>query len=170
MDPKSSPHSGSQKERFCSYLLHWSKVGRLRNGLILGAVWRAVLYKIRTKSGNGGYPKIGAEKRHPPLRKQVPMTMARGSLTAAPRVRAFLNKKQLSEQETRTAAHFWIHFRALFLEWAIFWFHVWRNVHVLMKSETKKTSHCKCFSLTVPFQRLVIWHALGQGPANSTPL
>ena len=83
-----------------------------------------------------------------------------------PRVRAFLNKKQLSEQETSTAAHFWIHFRALFLEWAIFWFHVWRNVHVLMKSETKKTSHCKCFSLTVPFQRLVIWHALGQGPAN----
>ena len=33
-----------------------------------------------------------------------------------PRVRAFLNKKQQSEQETTTAAHCWVHFWARFLE------------------------------------------------------
>ena len=33
MVPKTDPHSGSQKVRFCSFLLHLSKVRRLRNGL-----------------------------------------------------------------------------------------------------------------------------------------
>ena len=36
-----------------------------------------------------------------------------------PRVRGFLDKKQLSEQETRTGAHFWVHFWAVVLELVI---------------------------------------------------
>ena len=47
MVPKTGPHSGSQKVRVCCYLLHLSKVRRLRNGPILGAVWGPVFYKIR---------------------------------------------------------------------------------------------------------------------------
>ena len=128
-----------------------------------------ILEAIFTKNPNFEWKKGSKKwinKRVPALTQKASYDHGPGLPDSPPRMRAFLNKKQLSEQETRTAAHFWIHFRALFLEWAIFWFHVWRNVHFLMKSETKKTSHCKCFSLIVPFQRLVIWHALGQGPAN----
>ena len=109
------------------------------------------------------------KKRVAPFTQTGPYGQAPGLPDSPPRVRAFLNKKQLSEQETRTAAHFWIHFRALFLERTIFWFHVCKIVHFLMKSETKKTSHCRYLQMLffmVPFQRSMIWHALGQGPAN----
>ena len=60
------------------------------------------------------------KKRVPALTETGDDDHGPGLPDSPPRVRAFLNKKQLSEQETRTAAHFWIHFRALFLEWAIF--------------------------------------------------
>ena len=111
----------------------------------LEVFWRHFSSKIAFLSEQRA-PKNGSKKGCPPLRKQGARTdydHGPGLPDSPPRVRAFLNKKQLSEQETRTAAHFWIHFRALFLEWAIFWFHVWKKDHFLMKSETKKTSYCR---------------------------
>ena len=63
MDPKSSPHSGSQKVRFCCYL------PRARSDVSeMDPFWELFEDKFCTtyeKIGNGGYPKIGAEKRHP---------------------------------------------------------------------------------------------------------
>ena len=47
-----------------------------------------------------------------------------------------------------------------------FWVDVWKIVNFLMESETKKRSNCRSFCSLYLFQRLVIWHALGQGPAN----
>ena len=59
------------------------------------------------------------KKRVPPLTQTGPYDHGPGLPDSPPRVRGFLNKKQLSEQETRAAAHFWIHFWALVLEWVI---------------------------------------------------
>ena len=43
-----------------------------------------------------------------------------GPLDSHPYVKDFSNKKQLSEQETRTAAHFWVYFWSVVLKWVIF--------------------------------------------------
>ena len=144
-------HAIRTRRRSPNTLFHFHTCSKkwLPTDLILGSFWKQFSPKIRILSEKRA-PKNGSKKGCPPLRKQGARTdydHGPGLPDSPPRVRAFLNKKQLSEQETRTAAHFWIHFRALFLEWAIFWFHVWRNVHFLMKSETKKTSHRSCFFL-----------------------
>ena len=55
----------------------------------------------------------------PPLTQTTDYDRAPRLPDSPPRVRGFLNKKQLSEQETTTGAHFWVHFSALFLEWVI---------------------------------------------------
>ena len=65
MDPKTGPHSGSPKVIFCNYLLHLSKVRRLRNGPHFGSCLKTSFAQIMKKWGSGGYPKIGAEKRSP---------------------------------------------------------------------------------------------------------
>ena len=71
MVPKTGPHSGRQKLRFCNYLLHLSKVRRLRNGPILGAVWGPVLHKIQKNEETEDAQKIGAEKRSPSRKIRV---------------------------------------------------------------------------------------------------
>ena len=65
MVPKTGPHSGSQKVGFCNCLLHLSKVRRLRNGPQFGSCLKTSFAQNTEKIGNGGCPKIGAEKRSP---------------------------------------------------------------------------------------------------------
>ena len=63
MVPKTSPHSGSQRTIFCYYLLHLNKVRRLRNGPHFGSCLKTSFAQNIKKWGNGGCPKIGAEKK-----------------------------------------------------------------------------------------------------------
>ena len=77
MDPKSSPHPGSQKVRFCCYLLHLSKVRRLRNGPHFGSCLKTSFAQNTKKWGNGGCPKIGAEKRSPSAKMSVYLRIRR---------------------------------------------------------------------------------------------
>ena len=65
MVPKTGPHSGSPKVRCCCYLLHFSKVRRLRNGRHFGSCLKTSFAQNTKTWGNGGCPKIGAEKRSP---------------------------------------------------------------------------------------------------------
>ena len=46
-----------------------------------------------------------------------------------------------------------------------FWVHLWKIVNVGWNLKQKKTSNCRSFCSLFLFQRSVIWHALGQGPA-----
>ena len=50
MHPKTGPHSGSQKVRFCNYLLHLSKVRRLRNGPHFGSCLKTRFTKNTKKN------------------------------------------------------------------------------------------------------------------------
>jgi hypothetical protein len=70
----------------------------------LGSFWTPFSFNIAFFCEKKG-SKNRFKKRVSPNVKQLTMTIARGSLTAPPRVRGFLNKQQ-SEQETTTAAHF----------------------------------------------------------------
>ena len=65
MVPKTGPHSGSPKVRFWCYLLHLSKVRRLRNGPHFGSCLKTSFAQNTKTWGNTGCPKIGAEKRSP---------------------------------------------------------------------------------------------------------
>ena len=114
-----------------------------------------------------------------------------GPLDSHPKVKDFSNKKQLSEQEARTPAHFWLHFWDIVLKWVIF-------VQSLFDFRSKLTIHFRLvatiqtissnrysisdskwqfiFDLLLflvrfqvveccwldSIQRLVIWHALGK--------
>ena len=89
MDQKTGPHSGNQKVRCCDYLLHLSKVRRLRNGPHFGSCLKTSFAQNTKKLGNGGYPKIGAEKRSPSAKMSVYLQIR----TAPPRAPGF-------EQET----------------------------------------------------------------------
>ena len=130
---------------------------------------------------------------------------------AASRTR-FLNKKQLSGQETTTTAHFWVHFWAVVLEWVISesmsgkllicWWNLKQKRQVIAEvfaycpfpkvddltrsgprpgeflspflencsfvdeSWNRKIQFIADLLLSFSFQRPMIWHALGQGPAN----
>ena len=95
MVPKTGPHSGSQKVRFCCYLLHLSKVRRLRNGPHFGSCLKTSFAQNTKTWGNGGCPKIGAKKSHPP-QKWLTISGSGGSLTAPSRAR---NKKQFEQQQ-----------------------------------------------------------------------
>ena len=77
MVPKTGPHSGSQKVRFCCYLLHLSKVRRLRNGPHFGSCLKTRFAKNTKKWGNGGCPKTGAEKRSPSAKMSVYLRIRR---------------------------------------------------------------------------------------------
>ena len=90
---------------------------------MLGQFWEPFSSKIVTFSEKM-VPKIASKKRSRPRRKRNPMTVARGSLTAPLACAVFWTRnnclsKKLSEQETRTGAHFWVHFWAVVLEWVI---------------------------------------------------
>ena len=96
------------------------------------------------------------KKRVPPRRKRDPKRsyeQARRLPDSPPYVFDCSNKKQQFEQEITTAAQFWVHFWILVLE------------SVISESMFGKLFIC-CLDLLFLFQRLVIWHALGQGPAN----
>ena len=142
-----NPYAPAQSKRTFSFSHFFWKVGPTRHNL--GSILETVLVQNVILGWKKALQKI-PKKSCPGRVKHQSIPMSRGSRAATPKSKIVwvrnnnLSKKQLSEQETRTAAHFWIHFRALFLEWAIFLFHVWRNVHCLMKSETKKTSHRRC--------------------------
>ena len=58
------------------------------------------------------------KKSDPPKSNKSLLTCREAPGEAASRTR-FLNKKQLSGQETTTTAHFWVHFWAVVLEWVI---------------------------------------------------
>ena len=47
-----------------------------------------------------------------------------------------------------------------------FWVDFSKIVNFLMESETKKDKYLQKLLVIVPFQKSVIWHTQGQGPAN----
>ena len=83
-------------------------------------------------------PKNRCRKKAPPITQTTPYDHGPGLPDSLPRVRGFLNKKQLSEQETRKGAHFWVHFWTLFLDLVISESMYEKMFVFLMKSETKK--------------------------------
>ena len=111
-----------------------------------------------------------------------------------PRVRGVMNKRQQSGQETTTAATFWVHFWVLFLESVISesvsgnlqffsvgnfdcgWcnpmfveeYRGWFTFPRASKFNAEVSVCCRSL-LVVPFQRQVIWQAVGQGPPNIDP-
>ena len=97
MVPKTGPHSGSQKVRFCYYLLHLSKVGRLKNGPHFGSCLKISFAQNTKKWGSEGYPKIGAEKRSPSAKMTVYLRIQ--TPWQRPLRARFLNKKQQFEQQ-----------------------------------------------------------------------
>ena len=111
-----------------------------------------------------GFNKV-LKKRVPPLTQTNPYDHGLGLPDSPPNMRGFLNKKQLPEQETTTAAHFWINFWALF--WNGFFLSPFRIFCVDESWNRKRQVVADVLFLIVSFQRPVIWHALGQGPANS---
>ena len=66
MDPKTGPHSGSQKVRFCSYLLHLSKVRRLRNGPHFGSCLKTGFAQNTKNEETEEAQKLVQKKGHPP--------------------------------------------------------------------------------------------------------
>ena len=152
MDPKTGPHSGSQKVRCWCYLLYLSKV---RNGPHFGSCLKTSFAQNTKKWGNGGCPKIGAEKRSPSAKMAVYLRIRR--LPDSPLARP--------EQETiwATTATTTATVAAAVAQCWFFLLNVdfcFQNCPVL--DETCK----KRMLLIVRIQRPVIWHALGQGPAN----
>ena len=70
-----------------------------------------------------------------------------GASGQPPLSQRFLEQEQLSEQETITAAHFWVHFWAVVLKWVIF-------VQSLSDFRFKVTIH---FRLVVPMRAHGWW-------------
>ena len=162
MVPKSGPHSGSQKVRFYCSLLHLSKVRRLRNGPILGAVWGPVLHKIRKNEETEDAQKIGAEKRSPSRKIRVYPKLQRlpDSPLARPEQETIWATTATTTATVAAAvAQCWFFLLdvVFFCSMLIFGF---QNCPVL--DETCK----KRMLLIGRVQWRMIWHALGQGPAN----
>ena len=101
MVPKTGPHSGSQKVRFWYYLLHLSKVRRLRNGPHFGSCLKTSFAQNTKEWGTRGYPKIGAETSRPP-QIWVSIWRSGGSLTA-PLAHAFFEQETTIWATTTTA-------------------------------------------------------------------
>ena len=151
MDPKTGPQSGSQQNIFCYSLLHLSKVRRLRNGPHFGSCLKTSFAQSTKNWGNRGCPKIGAEKRSP-----------------SAKISTYLRIRRLPDSPPR-APFFWT-----------------RNNNLSNNSNSNICSSCgsmlifglkivlfglrpvkkKRMLLLVRVQGLMIWHALGQGPAN----
>ena len=90
------------------FRFHISSQKELPKDIILGPFWMPFSFKIAILSEKVA-SKNGSKKGCPPIRKQVTIRgydQAPRLPDSPPRVRGFLNKKQLSEQETETAAHF----------------------------------------------------------------
>ena len=98
MDPKSSPHSGSQKVRFCCYLLHLSKVRRLRNGPHFGSCLKTSLHKIQKTEETEEAQQLVQKKRSPSANLTVYLKIRRLPDSPPSRTR-FSNKKQQFEQQ-----------------------------------------------------------------------
>ena len=160
-------HAIRTRRRSPNALFHFHTFSKkwLPTDLILGPFWKQVSSKIRILSKKRA-PKNGSKKGCPPLRKQPPMTMARGSLTAPLACALFwtrnnyLSKKQeqllISESISEPFSWNGLFFDFMSEEMFMFWWNLKQKRQVI----------ANVFALTVPFQRLVIWHALGQGPAN----
>ena len=84
----------------------------------IGSILEAFLIKNHNFEWKKGSKKL-FKTRVPPHWQMRSYDHGPGLPDSPPRVRGFLNKKQLSEQETRTGAHFWVHFWAVVLEWVI---------------------------------------------------
>ena len=86
--------------------------------LHFGSVWEAFFVPNCNFEWKRGFKKWFT-KMVSPLIQTRDYDHSPGLPDSPPRVRGFLNKKQLSEQETRTAAHFWVNFWVIVLEWVI---------------------------------------------------
>ena len=64
-DLKNGPSPGSGKVRFCHYLLHFSKVGGLKQETFLGTILGTVWETKSLKTGFQNSTKKSAENRHP---------------------------------------------------------------------------------------------------------
>ena len=164
MDPKSSPRSGSQKVRFCCYLLHLSKVRRLRNGPHFGSCLKTSFAQNTTKNRKQRMPKNRCRKKVT-LRKfgclsedpEAPWQPPR-----APGTRNNLSNNSNNNSNSCSSCGSMLIFSARC------WF-VLLNVDFCFQNCPVWDETCKKrMLLIVRIQRLMIWHALGQGPANFT--
>ena len=129
-----------------------------------GPIWDAIVIPNCKFGWKKGSKKL-LTKRVTPLTQTTDYDHGPGLPDSPPRVRGFLNKKQLSEQETTTAAHFWVKFWALFWNVGNFRIHLWFfGESWNRKRQVVAELVLLCYCL---FPKPVIWHALGQGPANS---
>ena len=97
-----------RRSRNPSFRFHICSQKEYPKDSILDPFWMPFSFKIAILSEKVA-SQNGSTKRVPPIRKRVTTRgydQAPRLPDSPPRVRGFLNKKQLSEQETETAAHF----------------------------------------------------------------
>ena len=168
MVPKTGPHSGTQKVRFCGYLLHLSKVTS-QKWTPVSELFEGQFYRKYEKMREWRMPTSWCRKKVT-LRKFGCLSEGPEAPWQPPNFLDCSNKKQQFEQEIRTAVQFWVHFWILVLEsviseskfgkWFICWWNLWE------KTVIAEVVACCCIfksflDLLFLFQRLMIWHAQG---------
>ena len=157
-----SVHAGAVQTHFFSFALF------LKNSSLGSSFWVHLESHFPQKSQfwvKKRCSKNCFKKSDPPQSNKGLLTCREAPGEAASRTR-FLSKKQLSGQQTTTTAHFWVNFWAVVLEWVISESMSGKLLTFWWNLKQKKRSNCRSFCSLYLFQRVVIWHALGQGPAN----
>ena len=108
-----NPYTPAQSKPIFSFSHFFSKRASKRHHF--GSILDAIFVQNCNFEWKGGFKKW-FKNRVPPHTQTSPYDQAPRLPDSPPRVRVFLNKKQLSEQETETAAHFWVHFWDILLE------------------------------------------------------
>ena len=152
MVPKTGSHSGSQKLRFCCYLLHLGKVRRVRNGPHFGSCLGTSFAQNTKKWANGGYPKIGTEKRSPSANLAVYLKIRRLP-DSPPRARVFRTRNNNLSNNSNNNSNSCSSCGSM-------------SIFALKIVQFGLRPVKKRMLLLVRVQELMIWHALGQGPAN----
>ena len=162
MVSKTGPHSGSKTVRFCCYLLHLSKVRHVRNGPHFGKLFGDQFCTKYEKMSTWKIPKNRCRKKVN-LRKNGCLSEdpeAPWQPPRAPGTRNNLSNNSNNNSNSCSSCGSMLIFSArcwFFLLNVDFCF---QNCPVL--DETCK----KRMLLIVRVQGSMIWHALGQGPAN----
>ena len=105
------------------------------------------------------------QKKCPAIVKQGTMTIARGSLTA-PLACALSEQETTIRARNKNSCSFLNPSQSPFPGMGYFLISCLKKCSFFDEIWNKKDKSSQMFFLMVPFQRLVIWHALGQGPAN----
>ena len=145
MDPKTSPHSGSQKVRFWSYLLHLSKVRCLRNGPHFGSCLKtSFAQNTKKKMETEDAQKYVQKKGHPP-QKWVSISGSGGSLTAPSRARNKKQFEQQQQQQQQQLQQLWLNvdfFCSMFIFSAQCWFLLSKLSSFGWDLQKKDVAHC----------------------------